>query len=64
MLGKKDVQDVQQGIKEKNDKGETRYLRVKLPLKLHKEIRKRAIDADKSVHDYIVDILSKALGLS
>jgi hypothetical protein len=59
MLGKKDVQDVPRETieqKEKKDKGETRYLRVRLPLKLHKEIRKRAIDVDKSVHDYVVDI--------
>ena len=38
-----------------------RYLRVKLPINIHKELKKRAIDADMSINDYVVDILTKSL---
>lgn len=67
MLGKKDVQNVPLETpeqKKKKDNGETRYLRVKLPLSLHKEIRKRAIDADMNVADFVADVLSKTFNLS
>ena len=42
----------------------TRYLRVKLPISIHKELKKRAVDADMSINNYVADILTKSIKLA
>lgn len=49
--------------KVKKAKVETRWLRVKLPIGLHKEIRKRAIDADQTFGEFVADVLTKRFNL-